>query len=404
MKRIVLLLLFLAITNAYPQNNSITGFLSTEGDQIITAEGEPIILKGTNLGNWLLPEGYMWKLDTTDAHWQIITLTKAILGPDAALKFWKKWYDTYITQEDIQYLSNIGVNFIRVPFNYRLFSPEDHPDIWLETGFHYIDKVVKWAREENIYLLLDMHAAPGGQTGTNIDDSYGYPWLFVDEDSQKRFIDVWCSIAEYYKDEPVIMGYGLLNEPLPHFKEYEQFYDDLEPLYKRAVAEIRKIDTNHIIVLGGCVWNTNFKHFGEPFDDNVVYEFHKYWMDPVQKEIQEYLDFREKYNVPIFMGESGENTHEWINSFRTLLDEHSIHWTFWPYKRMDSDRCIRTFDKPEQWEKVREYATTFFGEVMKIRERRPPFAELKKGLESLLENISFKSTYVNDGYVKALGF
>ncbi|HAF21421.1 MAG TPA: glycosyl hydrolase family 5, partial [Blastocatellia bacterium] len=95
---------------------------------------------------------------------------------------------------------------------------------------------------------------------------------------------------------------------------------------------IREVDRNHIIFLGGAQWDTNFKVFGTPFDDKVAYTFHKYWMDVNQQAIQEYLDFRDKHNVPVWMGESGENTDEWIGSFRTLLELNNIGWCFWPYK------------------------------------------------------------------------
>ena len=74
-------------------------------------------------------------------------------------------------------------------------------------------------RNAGLYLILDMHDAPGGQTGDNIDDSYGYPWLLENEDCQKQFVDIWVNIASRYKEEPVILGYDLMNEPIaPYFE------------------------------------------------------------------------------------------------------------------------------------------------------------------------------------------
>jgi aryl-phospho-beta-D-glucosidase BglC (GH1 family) len=87
------------------------------------------------------------------------------------------------------------------------------------------------------------------------------------------------------------MGYDLLNEPIPHFEGYEKFNPLLEPLYKRIVAAIRAVDSHHLIFLGGAQWNTNFKVFGPPFDRQLVYNFHKYWMEPVQQQIQSTLIF-----------------------------------------------------------------------------------------------------------------
>ena len=97
-----------------------------------------------------------------------------------------------------------------------------------------------------------MHDAPGGQTGDNIDDSYGYPWLFESEKSQQLFCDIWQKIAAYYKDEPTILAYDLLNEPIaPYFKNVEELNAKLEDIYKMATAAIRKVDKNHIIMLVG---------------------------------------------------------------------------------------------------------------------------------------------------------
>ena len=92
-----------------------------------------------------------------------------------------------------------------------------------QDGFARIDSVVGWCRETGLYLILDMHDAPGGQTGDNIDDSYGYPWLFEREASQQLFCNIWKKIAAYYKNEPVILGYELANEPIaPYFSNMEE--------------------------------------------------------------------------------------------------------------------------------------------------------------------------------------
>jgi len=65
----------------------------------------------------------------------------------------------------------------------------------------------------------------------------------------------------------------------------------------------------------------------------MMYECHTYWSDTTQAAIQHFLDFREKTNLPMYMGETGENTDEWIGGFRRLLDENRMGWHFWPYKK-----------------------------------------------------------------------
>jgi aryl-phospho-beta-D-glucosidase BglC (GH1 family) len=182
-----------------------------------------------------------------------------MVGPDFVAEFWKQFKDNYITRKDVEFIASTGANTIRLPFHYKLFTDEDYMGLTGgQDGFARVDSVVNWCRDNNLYLILDMHDAPGGQTGDNIDDSYGYPWLFESERSQSLFCDIWRKIADRYKDEPVILGYELLNEPIaPYFDNMKELNVKLEPLYKRAVKSIREVDHHHIVLLGGEYSNTH---------------------------------------------------------------------------------------------------------------------------------------------------
>lgn len=399
-----LLLGFLVSFLLMPFSFSQDGFVSVKGKEIIAPDGKPILLRGINLGNWLNPEGYMFRLQNVSSFRLIDNTIKELIGTDEARQFWKSFRDNYIAREDIQFISSTGLNHIRVPFNFKLFLVEDHPEIWLEEGFKRLDDVIKWCKEENLYVVLDLHAAPGGQTGDNIDDSWSYPFLFEDEQAQKTTIALWKKLADRYKDETIVIGYDLLNEPIPHYRENkEELNLLLEPLYKKITKEIREVDSNHIIFIGGAQWNTNFTMFGKPFDDKLVYTFHKYWMPPVQEQIQDYVNFSNEHNVPMWLGESGENEDAWIDSFRVLLESNNIGWCFWPYKKMDSDRGMVQFSKTNEWEEIIKYAETQKKNFEEIRHAKPDRATVKKALSDLLENIKFKNCKVNKGYLKALG-
>jgi hypothetical protein len=89
-----------------------------------------------------------------------------------------------------------------------------------------------------------------------------------------------------------------------------------------------------------------------------VYTFHKYWTSPKQEVIQPYIDFSNKYNVPIYCGETGENTNQWIDSFRVTLESAGIGWHYWPYKKMDDARCIVQFKRPASYDSIIKYAET----------------------------------------------
>lgn len=378
-------------------------FARVQGKNILDGDGKAILLKGTNLGNWLNPEGYMFHFKDVNSFRLIDQVIKELIGADNARNFWSKFRDNYITNEDIIFLKKLGFNHIRVPFNFKLFVLEDHPEIFIDEGFKRLDDVIRWCEEANLYVILDMHAAPGGQTGDNIDDSWGYPYLMENETAKQATIKLWQKIAEHYKDKKIILGYDLLNEPIPHYLENKEILNkELEPLYKRIVEAIRKVDRNHIIFLGGAQWNTNFSVFSEPFDNNIAYTFHKYWMPAEQIEIQEYIDFGEKYNVPIWMGESGENTDEWIKSFRILLEKNKIGWSFWPYKKMDSTRGVVSFHRTEEWNQIIKYAESSYKNFEEKRNNKPAQKVIMKALNDLLENIKFSNCSINKNYLKAL--
>lgn len=380
-------------------------FYSVKGKEIITPNGKPFLMKGTNLGNWLVPEGYMFKLSNVNSPRLINESLMELIGPAETKNFWKKFLDQYITEKDIVYLKSLGMNSIRVPFNYRLFTTEDFlADNNAQRGFYYIDRLLQWCRKANLPIILDMHCAPGGQTGDNIDDGYGYPYLFDNEADQQLTINIWAKIASHYKNEPMIIGYDLLNEPIAHYFDTAHFNPRLEPLYKRITAAIRKVDNNHLIFLGGAQWDSNFKPFGPPFDSKLVYQFHKYWTAPTKAVVQDYIDFGNKYNVPIYVGETGENTDQWVDSFRVMLEQNNIGWHFWPYKKMENTKGIVQFSKPAYYDSIIAYAETPKQNFADIRKGRlKDTAAVKQALENLLSNCSYSHCQPNEGYIKALG-
>lgn len=106
------------------------------------------------------------------------------------------------------------------------------------------------------------------------------------------YCDIWCKIADRYKNEPVILGYELFNEPIaPYFPNMEEL-------------------------------NGSFKPFKDSkFDDKIMYTCHRYGGDPTKEAIQSIIDFRDKVNLPMYMGEIGHNTDEWQAAFCQTMRE-----------------------------------------------------------------------------------
>ena len=401
---LVLLYFTTGLGNAEARTKS--RFVHVEGVNLIQPNGERLFIQGTNLGNWLNPEGYMFGFSKTNSAWMIDLLFKEAIGPDGTANFWKQFKDNYITQADIKFIAQQGANTIRLPFNYKLFTDEDYMGLSSQQdGFQRIDQLISWCRQAGLYLILDMHDCPGSQTGDNIDDGYGYPWLFESEQSQQLFCDIWQRIAKRYAKEPVILGYELMNEPIAHyFENKDELNARLEPLYKRAVRAIRQVDRNHVILLGGARWNSDFFMFNDwTFDNNIMYTCHRYGGDATAEAINDYISFRDKTQLPMYMGEIGHNTNEWQADFVKVMKQANIGYTFWPYKKLDGS-CMMGIQRPEQWDSVVvKYSETDRTTYKNLREARPNQQLFRQQLDEFIRNCRFERCHKQEEYIRSLG-
>jgi endoglucanase len=140
MKKFLLLftlLLLVTILAAQP-------FITVKGKNIVGPDGKPFLMKGTNLGNWLVPEGYMFKFKEASSPRMINEVITELIGPAGARQFWKAHLANYITRNDIHYLHSLGMNSIRIPFHYKLFTDKDYlGGKGEQRGFAIMDSVVQ---------------------------------------------------------------------------------------------------------------------------------------------------------------------------------------------------------------------------------------------------------------------
>lgn len=334
-----------------PRPATFEGFVHARDARLVDGQGRELLLRGVGLGNWMLPEGYMWKFGPGAASpREIETLVERLIGPDQAHTFWSAFRAAFITEADIEQIARSGFDHVRLPINSRLVQDEDGSPI--EAGYELIDRLIHWCRTHRLWVLLDLHGAPGGQTGTNIDDSpRNLPELFMDPVYRERTVQLWRQLATRYADETVVLGYDLLNEPLPN--EWQHIYaDELVTLYRDLTAEIRLVDPHHLIVYEGSHWATNWDIFTEVWDDNSLLQFHKYWSSPDRASIAPFLEVRDRLGLPIYMGEGGENTLEWIYAAFRLYEAHDIGWNFWPWKKIDTRTSPASIPAPPGWNKV----------------------------------------------------
>ena len=390
MKKICILCLII-VTNYYSfaqvRKKSGLSFLHTAGQDIVNESGKKIYLKGVGLGNWLLPEGYMWKFGGLgDRPRKIEKLVADLIGEEKATAFWKAFRQNYITEADIKRIAELGFNSVRPALNSRLFLTEGANPVYVEEGFQLMDSLVTWCKKYNLYVIIDMHGAPGGQTGANIDDSPNdIPELFIEKKYQDQLVDLWIKLAIRYKDEPVVAAYDLLNEPLPiNTGSADKYKHLLEPLYKRITAAIRNVDQKHMITLEGFNWSNDWSLFTKPFDNNVFYQFHYYcWARPDNLNgIDQYLQKRDELKTPIWVGETGEKGNAIYWATTQLFEAKNIGFSFWPWKKMDTENTPYSINKPGNWDLIAEYSRGG---------AKPDAALAEKTFNELLENIKISN-------------
>lgn len=328
------------------------GFFKTFGFDIVDSDGNPFILKGYGLGGWLVPEGYMLHDPGYGSPSSIRNQIIELIGEENTAEFFDLYRKNYVSEKDIELIAEWGFNSIRLPFHYQFFSPIESPGVFIDDGFRIIDSLLVWCKRNNLYLILDMHCAPGGQNSGNISDSDGEAKLWTVASNQERTIDIWRHIAEHYANEDWIIGYDLLNEPvLP-----DGFTNtDLKNLYISIKNAIREVDQNHILFIEGNWYATDFSGLTPKFDNNMVYAFHKYWNETDLSSIQQYRNLRTQNITPLWLGESGENSNPWYFEVVKLMEAQSIGWNWWAHKKFDTITSPLSAQVPAGYQQIIDY-------------------------------------------------
>ncbi len=341
MKIRLTLLFSLMLGTVGTANLCAQGYLHASGTQIVDGNNQPYLLKGMGLGGWMLMEGYMMGTgDVANTQHEMVNKLTALMGASNTQAFYTAWRANHVTKRDVDSLKAWGFNSIRLPMHYNLFTkpiqeePVPGQNTWLNTGFELTDSLLSWCAQNEMYLILDLHAAPGGQGQDAAISDYDntLPSLWESQANRDKTVALWARIADHYKNEPWIGGYDLLNEVnwnLPGGTA-------LRNLYVQITQAIRQVDQNHLIFIEGNWFANDFTGLTPTWDNNMAYSFHRYWAYNTKETIQGYLNMRQTYNVPLWMGEAGENSNVWFRDCIRLLEDNNVGWAWWPMKKTDN--------------------------------------------------------------------
>ena len=165
--------------------------------------GRAIRLRGMNLGGWMLIEDYIIGLPWTE--WKLREQFRKVLGEESYTAFFNAYDQAYIAEADIAFLARTGFNVVRLPFNYRHFESDLEPGKWIESGFQQLHRVVELCRKYMIWVILDLHAAPGAQArDQNAGSAYGETYFWNYRSFIDRTVALWAEIARRYSGDPII--------------------------------------------------------------------------------------------------------------------------------------------------------------------------------------------------------
>jgi len=347
------------------------GYLRVSGKQIVNAQGQNVVLRGMGLGNWMLQEPYMMDASGLVANQQQLKLKIAeLVGPTNMQTFYAAWLTNYMREVDVAALAAAGFNSIRLPMHYNQFTlpieqePVPGQNTWLSNGFKLVDDLLSWCEVHQLYLILDMHGCPGGQGYDQPISDYNppAPSLWQSSTNRAKLVALWREIAARYQDKTWVGGYDLINEPNWTFENNanlngcnDQTNAPLRQLFMDITAAIRQVDTNHLIILEGNCWAGNYNGLLPPWDDNLVISFHKYWDSPTAASLQPWVDRRNQWNMPVWLGESGENSNEWFRDVVRYCEQANIGWAWWPWKKIGTISGPIIVQKPAGYQAILNY-------------------------------------------------
>ncbi len=361
------------------RNQKTAAFLRTSDRKIVDGEGKTVILRGWGHADWMNPEPFTLGIPMKpfgmglkenekykepsrfDRAREMNYAIRELCGTEYAKKFWPRWMRAQLGEADIKAMAQLGYNSVRLPLNAWHLMPEEPEICFCEESFEIIKEVLDWCEKYQVYAILDLHAAPGGQSGIGCDDGIDdRAHMFTEPESRERTIRMWEEIAERFCDRTIIAGFDLLNEPLSgrgmmrRRKELADFYDELIP-------RIRQKDPNHILMLEGTGFSNDlgiFDHEYDPEYKNWCIATHYYHFSPEIRELYRFIYISRQWNVPVWIGEGGASALE--NSvYYELAADFYMGYALWSWKGAKNAQGFGmgtlTRPLPRDWNVICEY-------------------------------------------------
>jgi glucan 1,3-beta-glucosidase len=337
------------------------------------------IIKGVNLGNWLVLEKWMSPELFAGTSAEDESHLCSELNEIAKHERFKVHRDSYITDRDFAYLARKGIDLVRIPVPFFVFGDYE-PYVGC---IDYLDKAFRWAERYRIKILIDLHTVPDSQNGFDNGGICGVCKWHKNPEHVELTLHLLERLTIRYRDEKSFWGIEVLNEPVSQelwdladipnrYPSVDKDYaegsepvptDFLKSFYKEAYRRIRaQADELTIVFHDGFRIREWVGFFTEPDFKNIVVDTHLYLMTYTMTagdgDLNDYLLYIENEfggtlremskHFPLMVGEWCLNTmakkpaaltdEERLDYYRRLAAaqlkawEHAIGWSYWSYK------------------------------------------------------------------------
>jgi len=336
-------------------------------------KGEAVVLRGINLGGWLIQESWMCPVYGIDREWALLDTIREMekRGWSAAeiQELFDTYQDNWLTEDDFNFLKSLKINYVRLPFWYRNFMSDDKGS-WIHNddgsgaettnpGFKRFDWAIEQAKSRGMYVIPALHGAVGGQAMSHGTGTLRKNELYTNPAYEQYTANLWKAIAKRYKDEPAIAAFDLLGEPNNN-DGYEgannwpsgspRAVHETIRLYDRLYREVRSVSPDRILMFE-AVWDMGalpdpaYVHNG-PLDqtdhysgktvvwENVLYSMHLYDHSKrnIDKGVNELKNARSVWKVAVIVGEF-KNDVEGLQGYAyKLYNTNKYSWSSWTYK------------------------------------------------------------------------
>lgn len=251
----------------------------------VAGQSDPLF-RGVNVGGWLVLESWItpslfanYSVADGLGEWQFC----AQLGPAVAAQALTTHWDSWVSLQDLQTLAAAGITHLRVPVGYWIVDIQPG-EPWVPGGWAYLERLLGWARQTGLQVVVDLHGAPGSQNG---HDNSGFSGAinWNTPANINRTISVLQTIAQKvvaYESGPlagVVTGIELLNEPWTPCVNGPIPLSTLRSFYVAAYAAVRGAGFNGSIFMsdGFCYDDAGWAGFmGPPAYQGVYLDTHLY--------------------------------------------------------------------------------------------------------------------------------